>query len=230
MLDVVRAQLLDQPDVLVPSRYIPIVGEITLPENSFKHLQDVGTAGLFVYAPGLRYLIGRLGVSEDHSESKYYWACCYQSNNPVQDYDWVRNASGEELYDRAIKLTKDLAPYLTDIIRSSGPHHMMRSPVQFVEFFPTEGMRLSSSSITLLGDAIHTMIPFYLAGANTAIRDACDLARALSQYPQNLSTALQYYEEIMIPRAREMVLRSRAAGEWPDLNGIVKRPSAIRSA
>jgi 2-polyprenyl-6-methoxyphenol hydroxylase-like FAD-dependent oxidoreductase len=214
--------------VLVPSQYVPIVGEITLPKDSYKPLQDIGSAGLFTYSPGLRYLIGRLGVSEDYSESKYYWACCFRSDNPVQDYEWVRDASGQELYDRAIELTKHLPSFLTDIIHTSGASHMLRPPLQFVEFFPSEGLRSRSSSVTLLGDAIHTMIPFYLAGANTAIRDACDLARALERYPSELPTALQYYEEIMIPRAREMVLQSRAAGDWPDLNDIVKRPSAIR--
>ena len=53
-------------------------------------------------------------------------------------------------------------------------------------------------------------------GANTALLDVCDLGRciiAAHARGEDLSTAIPPYEKTMIPRGRQAVLESRAAGE-----------------
>ncbi|RHZ50373.1 FAD-dependent oxidoreductase [Aspergillus thermomutatus] len=217
----VRKQLFDSPKPM-QSKYIPLVGEVQLSKEQYEPLHKIGTAGLFSYGPGLRYLIGLLGTTEDLSEASYYWACCYQSDDPERDSAWVQNASGEELYDRSLEITKSFAPILTDIIRTTKPENMAQPPLRFIEYYLPE-VPSTSSRVTLLGDAAHVMIPFHLAGANTAIKDACDLARQLSHPKQDFPEAIQCYEKVMIPRGREKVLRSRLAGELPTLNEILVR-------
>lgn len=57
--------------------------------------------------------------------------------------------------------------------------------------------------------------PFRGMGANSAIIDACDLGELLidsTNSKRSLDDVLQNYEKIMIPRGRENVLASRAAG------------------
>jgi len=54
--------------------------------------------------------------------------------------------------------------------------------------------------VTLLGDAAHLMSPFSGEGVNLAMRDAADLACALSDN-QNLADAVRGYEQTMFPRA-----------------------------
>ena len=60
-------------------------------------------------------------------------------------------------------------------------------------------------------------------GANTAIIDACELGKGLVDGVANgedLVEVLRRYEEIMVPRGRQMVLESRATGESVDAKEI----------
>ena len=56
--------------------------------------------------------------------------------------------------------------------------------------------------VTLLGDAAHLMSPFSGEGANLAMRDAADLAFALSR-EADWATAVRGYEAVMFARAQE---------------------------
>ncbi|MFJ9342064.1 FAD-dependent oxidoreductase [Streptomyces sp. NPDC101733] len=56
--------------------------------------------------------------------------------------------------------------------------------------------------VTLLGDAAHLMSPFSGMGANLALRDGADLARALAEHA-TVDDAVNAYESILIPRSVE---------------------------
>ena len=61
-------------------------------------------------------------------------------------------------------------------------------------------------------------------GANTALRDACELGVALSgavgRNPEELQQILREYERKMLPRGREHVLSSRAVAEAENQNDL----------
>jgi salicylate hydroxylase len=61
--------------------------------------------------------------------------------------------------------------------------------------------RFVRGRIVLLGDAAHPMLPFFAQGAGQAIEDAA-LAAALRSAPWG--DALRRYEEVRVPRAREV--------------------------
>ncbi len=63
--------------------------------------------------------------------------------------------------------------------------------------------------VTLLGDAAHLMSPFSGEGVNLAMRDAADLACALSD-TQHLDDAVRSHEQTMFPRA---LIAARGADE-----------------
>jgi 2-polyprenyl-6-methoxyphenol hydroxylase-like FAD-dependent oxidoreductase len=71
------------------------------------------------------------------------------------------------------------------------------------------------SRVTLIGDAIHAMSPVLAMGANTAIRDASELTRALSDAAAShapLTEAVLGYQNRMADYAFPLVSNSRKTG------------------
>jgi len=66
----------------------------------------------------------------------------------------------------------------------------------------------SDRNVTLLGDACHPMLPFLAQGAAMAIEDSYALAHCLAS-DVDTQTALQTYQNIRLPRTRNIQLNAR---------------------
>lgn len=217
----VRRQLLQHTNhEALLSSFIPIWGEVELTKSQYAPLEAIANAFLVGAQPGGRFLIGRKNIQPDRSTADYYWNLNFKSDNPAKDSAWASHATKEELYAQSLAITKDWPASIGDLIhKHSSPANMATPPLKLYEFVPPS--TFPTGRVTLVGDALHAMVPFKGAGANTSLLDSCDLARILIKNKDHLASAsaqdwaemLKAYETIAIPRGREVGLSSHAAGE-----------------
>uniref|UniRef100_A0A8H7TWK8 FAD-binding domain-containing protein n=1 Tax=Bionectria ochroleuca TaxID=29856 RepID=A0A8H7TWK8_BIOOC len=195
----VRAQLLQGQEArLEPSAYVAVCGEGQLPPEIYTPLRDMATSAILTNAPYRRCIFGQHAFLPEQDIRKFYYILGYRADeNSGKEMDQLASASREELFAKAI------------------------AHERFQEFVPPE--TLPQGRVTILGDAVHTMIPFRGAGANTAFKDAADLTRILKrsfQQGEDVRSALDEYADAILPRGRSMVLESRAAGQ--DTEGFMR--------
>ncbi|MFG3698136.1 FAD-dependent oxidoreductase [Micromonospora sp. NPDC047620] len=128
----------------------------------------------------------------------------------------VMQRRGEELVLLALQLTRNWHPHLRELLARSDPGSALPIRVSTSEPVPP----WKSSTVTLLGDAIHTMTPGRGVGANTALRDAALLCRQLRLAAAGDKTLLQAvadYEAAMVPygfaRVADSLNRSGTNGD-----------------
>ncbi|MFG3417326.1 FAD-dependent oxidoreductase [Micromonospora sp. NPDC049460] len=128
----------------------------------------------------------------------------------------VMQRRGEDLVLLALQLTRNWHPHLRELLARSDPGSALPIRVSTSEPVPP----WKSSTVTLLGDAIHTMTPGRGVGANTALRDAALLCRQLRLAAAGDKTLLQAvadYEAAMVPygfaRVADSLNRSGTNGD-----------------
>ena len=130
--------------------------------------------------------------------------------------DDVLRRRGAELIQVALDLTANWHPHLRELLSRADPDSALPIRVSTSEPVPP----WHSSTVTLLGDAIHTMTPGRGVGANTALRDANLLRRQLilaTAGEKSLVQAVADYEAVMVPygfaRVADSLARSGTSGD-----------------
>jgi 2-polyprenyl-6-methoxyphenol hydroxylase-like FAD-dependent oxidoreductase len=121
--------------------------------------------------------------------------------------DWIRSIDlGDRRADRArlAEQFEGFAPHLTAFITDSETDAVLRPIYALPVGFRWDRV----PGVTLMGDAAHLMSPFAGEGANLALYDAAELARALLAHPREVDAALAAYEAELFPRGREVAMTS----------------------
>src|SRR5262249_5604352 len=122
-----------------------------------------------------------------------------------------KTMDGESISRFALRLTNNWHPVLRNLIADSDPKFISAVPV--LTSIPIEPWE--STSVTLLGDAIHTMTPFLGLGGSSALRDAGLLRHELIEVHRGIRTptmAIHQYERAMINDGFAAVRRSARFG------------------
>ncbi|CAN9283122.1 unnamed protein product [Alternaria alternata] len=200
-----------------------IIGEVTLKNEDMERQLELGHSCYIVRADnnmtGSGDLVMFVGVNDvlpDAKSGLYYWFLIWPDEAATQGSHWTATASQQELLSIARAMTKNFAPDFKAIIEKTSVEGMRAPPLTMhdVELSPED---ISSGRVALLGDAAHCMTPFSGQGGVTAIRDALDLARALSRVAEDglrgadLQAVMAKYRDTMLERGVRAVQLSRDA-------------------
>ena len=155
----------------------------------------------------------------DDGHDYAFWAFGAQRDRYGSNGD-LRHLDGAELQRLALRLIEGWHRDLRWMVAESDPRTVTAVPIQTsLPIQPWE-----TSSVTLLGDAIHTMTPLQGLGGNTALRDASLLCRklvAVDRGQSELLPALREYETAMLDYGAAAVRASlRAARMSASDNGL----------
>ncbi|MFB9903742.1 FAD-dependent oxidoreductase [Allokutzneria oryzae] len=112
------------------------------------------------------------GALFDNTKPYVFWAFAAKREYYGTD---VESLGCLELRDLALKMTTGWAPQLRAMVALSEVDTLTALPIRSAVAVE----KWTSSAVTLLGDAVHSMTPFRGIGANTALRDAQLLCRKL---------------------------------------------------
>lgn len=218
-----RHLLYPNEDMLKRLPIATIIGEVTLKNEDMERQLELGHSCYIVRADnnitGSGDLVMFVGVNDvlpDAKSGLYYWFLIWPDEATTQGSHWTATASQQELLSAARAMTKNFAPDFKAIIEKTSVEGMRAPPLVMhdVELSPED---ISSGRVALLGDAAHCMTPFSGQGGVTAIRDALDLARALSRVAEDglrgahLEAVMAKYRDTMIERGVRAVQLSRDA-------------------
>eukprot|EP00929_Paragymnodinium_shiwhaense_P053931 TRINITY_DN27038_c0_g1_i1.p1 TRINITY_DN27038_c0_g1~~TRINITY_DN27038_c0_g1_i1.p1 ORF type:complete len:621 (+),score=85.04 TRINITY_DN27038_c0_g1_i1:97-1959(+) len=117
-------------------------------------------------------------------------------------------------------LLEEYVPQFSSLVAAAEVEKIAQRPPSRLPKFRFVGPNLHlGSSTVLLGDAIHTVKPYFGLGANSALEDVSILSRTLDAAGDALSPALSNFTSIRAPEAAALVRISRAL-DRPGLLGF----------
>jgi 2-polyprenyl-6-methoxyphenol hydroxylase-like FAD-dependent oxidoreductase len=166
----------------------------------------------------------------ENTNDYYFWAFLTRQKNYPMQRD-LQQLPGGELLQIAQGMIGDWHPTLRHLVSLTDQSTVIATPLRIA----TAVAPWESQSITLLGDAIHSMPPTRGIGGNTALRDAqllCQKLIAVVRQEKTMSEALKEYVTEMLHYSFAAVKSSKQSLEMIVMENSVGRAltkTALRS-
>ncbi|MDX3884741.1 MAG: NAD(P)/FAD-dependent oxidoreductase [Sphingomonas sp.] len=168
--------------------------EIALLDGSARHrasIDAIGSGTLIAAAPGKGIMAHRYADGTGRG---------YAALDKPED--WIRTIDFGDARAGLAHVAghfEGWAPHLTAFIIDSQIEPLLRP----IYALPTAHRWNRVPGLTLVGDAAHLMSPFAGEGANLAMHDGAELAKAIIRHPDDIEAALAAYEHDLFPRSGE---------------------------
>ena len=161
-----------------------------------------GSGAMFAIAPGKGIL--------SHREPSGMVHAYIALNQPEAWLAEIDFSDGTAAKARIAAEFADWSPTLTALITASDTVPLLRA----IHALPQQHRWQRVPGVTLLGDAAHLMAPSG-EGANLAMYDGAELAKAIAAHPDDIETALAAYEQELFPRS------AQAAAEAAEVHEVL---------
>jgi 2-polyprenyl-6-methoxyphenol hydroxylase-like FAD-dependent oxidoreductase len=200
---------------------VSVGGKLPMTAESKALLSDKMFYGMsMIMAPkGLGAIIHSLEFTHSHADVLARWPE-FETEIIDDSIGWgLWGARQNFLNDPTTMRPEDIIRLAQQVAQDWHPH--FRQLIQLTDLSTTQSINIrtsvplppwDSSNVTLLGDAVHTMTPGRGAGANTALRDATLLCKALTAVRNGekpLVQGIHEYEAEMLRYSTEAVIESK---------------------
>nr|POE94416.1 fad-dependent monooxygenase nscc [Quercus suber] len=136
------------------------------------------------------------------------WSVSWRAKEPAQRIRGEEAvARKDEILDEVKRIGRTFGEPFAEFVDATDPDTLQK--FNAMHRYPiVHAQELPHANVVLIGDANHPMSPFSGNGANSALKDAVELARRLAEHTTGMHAAIDDFDRESVPRSRTAIDQS----------------------